>query len=189
MKSIFAAALALSFATPALAIDASQALGKFLDQHVMDWADDPRVIEAIRAQNAANAGLGQAEIDALDAKWRGEIGAAERPTITAVMESDLSAYLRERVSAMKGAVTEVFVMDAHGLNVGASSTTSDYWQGDEAKFTETFGVGAGSRHFSEIEKDESTQTYQAQASFAIADPDSGDVIGAMTVGINAAALN
>ncbi|MBV7379413.1 hypothetical protein [Maritimibacter dapengensis] len=188
MKTLIASALALSLASPAAAIDASAALGDFVDQYVMSWAMDPTVIEAIRAQNTAHEALTQDDIDSMDATWRDEVGTTATPTISSVLDNTLSDYLRAQVAGLKGAVTEAFVMDAHGLNVGASATTSDYWQGDEAKFTETFGVGPDARHFSDIEKDESTQTYQAQASFAIADPDTGEVIGAMTVGINAAAL-
>lgn len=79
-------------------------------------------------------------------------------------------------------------MDARGLNVAASDVTSDYWQGDEAKFSETFPNGAGASHISEVEYDESTQTYQAQISFPIVDPVSNEVVGAATVGVNADAL-
>jgi hypothetical protein len=66
--------------------------------------------------------------------------------------------------------------------------TSDMWQGDEAKFTETYSVGAGAVHFSDVELDESTQRYQAQISLTIVDPASGEPIGAMTVGVDAEAL-
>ena len=79
-------------------------------------------------------------------------------------------------------------MDAQGLNVAASSVTSDYWQGDEAKHQETYGKGAGAVHFSAIEFDESSQMYQAQISISLSDPDSGAVIGAMTIGVDADSL-
>jgi hypothetical protein len=79
-------------------------------------------------------------------------------------------------------------MDQHGLNVAASAMTSDMWQGDEAKFTETYSMGAGAVHFSEVELDESTQRYQAQISVTIVDPATGEPIGAMTVGVDAEAL-
>jgi hypothetical protein len=39
-----------------------------------------------------------------------------------------------------------------------------------------------------VEFDESTQTYQGQISVAISDPDTGDVVGAITVGVNVDAL-
>ncbi len=79
-------------------------------------------------------------------------------------------------------------MDAHGLNVAASDVTSDFWQGDEEKFTETYGRGSGSVHFSEVEFDESTQRYQAQISLTIMDPTTNQPIGAMTIGIDPEAL-
>ena len=79
-------------------------------------------------------------------------------------------------------------MDGRGLNVAASDATSDYWQGDEEKFTETYGKGAGGILVGDIEYDESTQTYQGQVSLAIADPETGAVIGAVTVGLNAEKL-
>lgn len=49
-------------------------------------------------------------------------------------------------------------------------------------------MGADAVHFSEIEFDESSQSYQAQISMTISDPATGAPIGAMTVGINADAL-
>lgn len=79
-------------------------------------------------------------------------------------------------------------MDNHGLNVGQSEITSDYWQGDEAKWQKTFLAGAGSMHISEVEQDEFTQTYQSQLSLPVIDPASGAVIGVITIGTNVEAL-
>ncbi|MAM60488.1 hypothetical protein [Maritimibacter sp. UBA3975] len=188
MKIIYASALAFGLATPTMADDAASAMGAFLDENVMSWATAPVLIGAVRAQNAETAALSQSEIDAMDAAWRNEIGQSSRPTIDRVMSSAASDFLRSQVRDSNGAVTEIFIMDSRGLNVAASGVTSDYWQGDEAKHSETFGAGSGARHFSEIEKDESTRTYQGQASLTIVDPESGEPIGAMTVGINAEAL-
>ena len=80
-------------------------------------------------------------------------------------------------------------MDQRGLNVAASHATSDYWQGDEAKFTQSFGLGAGAIHCGDIEFDESSQTYQGQVSVSIVDPETQAVIGAITFGLNADALS
>ena len=71
-----------------------------------------------------------------------------------------------------------------GLNVGQSDPTSDYWQGDEAKWKKTFKVGPNAVHVSEAEMDDSTQMLQSQASVTITDPATGKAIGAITVGIN-----
>ena len=147
-------------------------------------ATDPTIIEAVRAQNARHASLTQAEIDAMDKEWRAEVGAASGPMIDGVLSSAASAWLRERSAQMAGLITEVFVTDNHGLNVAQSSVTSDYWQGDEDKWTETFGKPSGTIHLGDVELDESTQTYQSQISMPVNDPDSGEPLGAITVGIN-----
>jgi uncharacterized phage infection (PIP) family protein YhgE len=38
------------------------------------------------------------------------------------------------------------VKDNKGLNVGQSDVTSDYWQGDEAKWKKSYKMGAGAVH-------------------------------------------
>jgi len=83
-----------------------------------------------------------------------------------------------------GLFTEIFVMDDKGLNVAQSDVTSDYWQGDEAKWKKTYLAGPDAIFIDDVEFDESTQTYQSQVSISIADPDTGAAIGAMTVGVN-----
>ena len=47
-----------------------------------------------------------------------------------------------------------------------------------------FLVGPDALFVDEVEQDESTQALQSQASMTIADPDSGEPIGAITIGIN-----
>jgi hypothetical protein len=75
-------------------------------------------------------------------------------------------------------------MDAKGLNVAQSTVTSDYWQGDEDKFSMSFGAGADAIHLGEIEQDESTQAFQSQVSITIVDPQTGAPIGAVTAGVD-----
>jgi hypothetical protein len=66
--------------------------------------------------------------------------------------------------------------------------TSDYWQGDEDKYSMTYPKGPGAVHFSDVEFDESSQTYQAQISIPLVDTATNEVVGALTVGVNAEAL-
>jgi hypothetical protein len=186
--------LALAAATAALLAGAAQAndyapaMQAFLDSQVRPWAEDPVIVSAIAAQNTRTGGLSQSEIDALDQAWRAEVGAAASPTIDPVMQSAAADFLRARVAESGGMITEIFAVDARGLNVAASDVTSDFWQGDEEKYSETYPVGADAVHFGEVEFDESTQTYQGQISLTITDPATGEAIGAMTVGVNAEAL-
>ena len=182
------ALLAAMAATPSAANDFAPAMQAFLDGEIMSWSQADEIVGAIRDQNMRNADMDQARIDELDLTWRAEIGAAATPTIQPVLDNVAAAFLRERVSASAGRITEVFIMDRHGLNVAASALTSDMWQGDEEKFTETYSIGPGAVHFSEVELDESTQRYQAQISLTIVDPETGEPIGAMTIGVDAEAL-
>jgi len=147
-------------------------------------ASSADVIAAVKMQNNETASYDQAKIDEMDKTWRAETDASDQPMIDRVLDNDLSGYLADAQDASDGLFTEIFVMDAKGLNVGQSEVTSDFWQGDEAKWKETYGAGAGAIHVSELEEDESTQTLQSQVSVAVVDPDSGNVIGAVTFGVN-----
>ena len=103
--------------------------------------------------------------------------------IDAILSNELSKYLQDVVISGEGLYSEIFVMDNNGLNVGQSAPTSDFWQGDEAKWQETYLKGAGSLNIGEVEFDESSQTYQFQLSLPVLDGE--QVIGAITVGLNA----
>ncbi|MEM9428687.1 MAG: PDC sensor domain-containing protein [Pseudomonadota bacterium] len=188
-RALLVPVVLLSIAGPAAANEFAGALMSLAEGELRSWAADPTLIEAIRAQNTAHEGLSQADIDTLDQTWRAEIGTGTSPMIDEVLARAGSAQLKERKAAAGGLITEVFVMDAKGLNVAQSDVTSDFWQGDEAKFTETFGKPAETVHLSDIELDESTQTYQSQVSLPIVDPDTNAPIGAVTFGINLEMLN
>ena len=166
------------FSTPVHAFDETTAK-ELLESKINAWLSNPMVIDAIKAQNEKHASLAQADIDGLDKQWRADDAALIDP----VLNNELSKYLAGVVENGEGLYSEIFVMDNKGLNVGQSAKTSDYWQGDEAKWQETFSVGAGAIHLSEVEFDESTQTYQVQLSTSISD--GGTVIGAITIGIDA----
>lgn len=172
-------------ATPVAAQDFETAARNYFDAEISEWAHAQILIDAVNAQNATTARFTQAEIDALDLAWRAEVGGSSTPTITPVLENRAASFLRERVTGSDFAITEIFVTDARGLNVAASDLTSDYWQGDEAKHSETYEQGADGFHISEVELDESTQRFQAQVSFTLVDPITGQAIGAVTVGVDA----
>ena len=189
MKNIAAAGLAVfAFAAPVAANEYEPAMQAFYESEIAGWLENSVIVDAINAQNTSTLAYDQSRIDAMDQAWRAEVGNDNAPTITPVLTNSASDHLRMLVDSSGGRITEIFVMDGVGLNVAASSTTSDYWQGDEAKFTETHGAGPGVVHFGEVEFDESSQSYQGQISVTITDPKTGEAIGAMTVGIDAESL-
>ncbi|MDP2081642.1 MAG: PDC sensor domain-containing protein [Pseudotabrizicola sp.] len=183
-----AAILLCAYALPAFAMDTSDPAAKaraYAAQARTTWAADPVILAAVQDQNLRHAALTQSDIDALDKAWMSELGKPVQPVINSVLTTVSSDMLRAQVEQASGLITEVFVMDALGLNVASSGITSDYWQGDEAKFTETYPKGADAIHVSDVNFDESTQIYQVQVSFTLTDPADGTVIGAVTVGLNA----
>ena len=160
------------------------AVTDYANANIKSWISDKAVVEAIKAQNAENASLAQGDIDALDQKWRAGVDGGATAMIAEVLGNSLSGFLRDKQMASNGVITEIFVTDDKGLNVGQSDVTSDYWQGDEAKWQKTYGSGGEAVFVDGVEQDESTQMLQSQASFTIVDPETGQPIGAATVGIN-----
>lgn len=157
---------------------------KYVTANVLPWLNDKVVLEALKAQNIKNAALTEPDILKLDKQWRAEVDAAAKPLIESVMKNQLSAFLTTKKAESKGLLTEIFVMDNKGLNVGQSDITSDYWQGDEAKWQKTFLIGPDTVFVDKVDKDESTQQLQVQVSVSIKDPETGKAIGAVTLGIN-----
>ena len=181
---VIAAMTAAALAGTAAANEFAAPITKLADSEVRQWLKDPAIVNAVKAQNQKHAALTQAEIDTLDKKWRAETGASSQPMIQAVLSNSLSKFLKAKKDGSKGLYTEIFVMDNKGLNVGQSDVSSDYWQGDEAKWKKTYAVGATAIHISDVEKDESTQSFQSQLSLPVVDPANNQVIGAITLGIN-----
>lgn len=160
----------------------------YIDANIRAWIEEPVIIRTLKDQNASHAHLTQAEIDALDATWRTEFASDTRPLIDTVIGNPLSHFLKDRQVASGGVITEILIIDAKGLSVGESEVSSDYWQGDEAKWQKTYMTGSTILFVDAVEKDESTQTLQSQASLTVFDPQTGQRLGAITIGINLDAL-
>ena len=156
-----------------------------LEKHFRAWIENAIVIEAIKQQNSRHESLQESVILELDKQWRAERKVEDKPLIESILSTPLSDYLKQIKAEKPKLYNEIFVMDNKGLNVGQSDVTSDYWQGDEAKWKETYLNGPGAIHIGDYEFDESTQKYQTQLSVSITDPDTDTVIGAITLGLDA----
>lgn len=176
----------LSFST-AIANEFAPAMEAHLKSTAMNWINNPVVINAIKVQNSKNAGLSQTDIDTLDKTWKAGVNGGDMNLINTVLSNELSNYLEGIKFENEDIYTEIFVMDNKGLNVGQSDVTSDYWQGDEGKWQNTFLKGAGAIDIGELEEDESTGAFQSQLNTAIVDSD-GTVIGAITIGMSVDSL-
>ncbi|QLF68109.1 hypothetical protein FE840_000225 [Peteryoungia desertarenae] len=148
------------------------------------WIDTEIVRLSIKAQNDRLSRLSQDKIDALDQQWRAERENTDKPLIAATLSNPLSTYLARMQGRSLGLYAEIFIMDQNGLNVGQSSITSDFWQGDEAKFQKTYAVGPDAVFVDEAEWDDEAKIWRAQVNFTIADPVTKNGIGAVTVEVN-----
>lgn len=176
-----AAVLSLLLQTGSAVAD-ERLIRDYLIDEVRQWAGSPVVLMTLEASNARYAGIDQAGIDALDKQWLAEREVEDQPLITAVLSSPLSNYLTRIQADSQGLFTAIFVMDGSGLNAGQSAITSDFWQGDEAKFQNTYKVGPDAVFIDEVEMNEDTGAEIRQLNMSIAQD--GKVVGAITVDVN-----
>ncbi len=173
--------LIILFPNPTKANEFADQLNAHANDVLMAWTTSPDILAAIQEQNKEHTSLTQDDIDALDKQWRAEVG-TDGELISRVLAKPISEFLKGKKEESAGLYTEIFIMDNKGLNVGQSDVTSDYWQGDEAKWKVPFHENT--INLGDVEMDESTQTFQSQINMPIINPDTGNPIGAMTVGIN-----
>ena len=153
-------------------------------QDMRQWIETEIVRISVDAQNSRLTKLGQDEIDALDKQWRAERESDDKPLIAATLSNPLSVYLARLQGKSLGLYAEIFVMDQNGLNVGQSSITSDFWQGDEAKFQKTYDVSGDALFVDEPEWDADARIWRGQVSFTLTEADSDASIGAVTMEVN-----
>lgn len=154
-----------------------------LIQDIREWLANPVVSLSITSQNKLRKDMTQDQIDAADQQWRAEREAEDQPLVAAILTNPLSSYLTQIQARSGGLFAEIFVMDSVGLNVGQSSITSDFWQGDEAKFQNTFPNGPDAVFIDEAEYNEGSDSWRTQLNMTMSNSDR-QPIGAVTVEVN-----
>ena len=109
-----------------------------------------------------------------DAVW---IANPRDPLRQAIVQAPCSAKVREMVKD-DPLVVEAFVMNDRGTLVCSMAETSDYWQGDEAKWQRTF-VDSKDAFVEEPAFDASSGKYAIQVSVPVAE--AGKRVGAVTL--------
>ena len=179
---ITVALVVLSFVGISNAEKAPQKVYDLANSKMAELGKDSLIVKAVKAQNAK--GMSLKSIKEMDEKWKNTAGIAD--FMKALMESECGLYLR-RVQKANPFYAEIFVTDNQGANVCQTDKTSDYWQGDEAKFKNSFSGGKGAVFVDEVEFDDSTQTYVSQVSVPVME--NGKAIGAITFGVDIDNLN
>lgn len=141
-------------------------------------ASSPEIIEAVKEQNAKGVTL--ETIKALDNEWK----SAEKATgfMKTFTQNSAAKYLLS-IEKSKPYFIEFILTDNQGANVAITSMTSDFWQGDEPKFTRAYANGAGNVYIARPQKDKSTGEIISQVSVPVMS--GGVAIGTLTVGVRA----
>lgn len=150
---------------------------KLAEDVLAKFGSDSVIVAAVKAENEKKKTLEQ--IKKIDEKWINTIGIDE------MMESMMNLPCSQHLNNIKKTADfyeEIFVMDNQGANVAMTNKTSDYWQGDEAKFVKCYKGGSGEISISDVKFDDSTQVYLTQVSVPVLDEE--QTIGVMTFGIN-----
>jgi C4-dicarboxylate-specific signal transduction histidine kinase len=128
----------------------------------------------VKQQNEKRVPL--AEIQRLDREW---IAGRATELVRRMTTGPCADELRKLANDPR--YGETFVMDDQGALVCASEKTSDYWQGDEAKWIRVFQSADHAPFVDRPKLDESTNVRMAQISLPI--NAGAKIVGVITVGV------
>lgn len=168
----------LLLAQTALTAEEIEDLLKVKIRFASHMAYNPMVIRAVVAQNDQKLSL--AEIKKRDQSWVDAKGSSNT-LIREITKNEIARYFRRRVEN-NTAIDEVFLTDNQGANVAAFPPTSDYWQGDEDKWSLSFNEGNGRVFIGPLELDASTNKTQVQISAPIVLNE--ETIGVLILGVS-----
>lgn len=154
-------------------------LKQLVQLHLQRWGRSQALLDGLQPQQP----LQQTDINRLDQQWRAELDEPRQPLIDSVRQLPASTLLEAIQRQYAPLFNELFLTDQRGLIAGMSKITSDYWQGDEAKFNSTRTLKANQMLIEAISYDGSTQSFQVQVSVPLHDPQGG-FLGVLTLGIN-----
>ena len=180
-RPILTAALAVlllsAAALGAQNMDVPKTLVSFVNDELIRFGSDPAVVKAVKEQNAR--GFSLAQIKAEDQRW---INSDSIDGFMFDLMRNRCSYQLLNLQLKHPYIVEAFVMDNQGALVGLTNKTSDYWQGDEAKFVESYQNGTGAVHYGDVEYDDSIGEIVVQVSVPVV---SGSrAIGAVTFGVS-----
>ncbi|MEB3735284.1 PDC sensor domain-containing protein [Halopseudomonas pachastrellae] len=167
-----------------LQTDERERLQQLYAQLFSAWKQEPRLIDAVIQHNSQHNQLSMQQIHARDQQWQQEQANGSGPLIDSVLNSPAADWLRARQAEHEGLISEILLTDQQGLNVAVSGLTTDYWQGDEAKFAEPFFASTDRPYMSQLAYDQSTQRYQVHISTSVRDPQTGAIIGVLIIGLD-----
>jgi len=137
-------------------------------------ASNEVLVRSVEAQNAEH--LDMSEIMKRDDAWR----KGDSELFFQQLQSEAGKKLKEFVNTTS-MYSESILMDSLGANVAVFPGTSDYWQGDEANFVETYDNGLGKTFIENLKYDESTRVFSVDIGVPV--KSENRTIGALIVGV------
>ena len=121
---------------------------------VVTMATSESIVNAVEKHNSL--GLVMDEILRRDKQW---ISSNNMEAFKIKLQENRSGViLKSMVLRNRAMYSEAFLTGNQGANIGAYPATSDYWQGDEDKFTIAFNQGNGRILITPVEFDKSSGT-------------------------------
>lgn len=157
---------------------------ELLGRKIERWKRLPK-LESLVTQYSKNSHLlSHKKIIERDKKWIQAFLKNDFSYAIDLIDLPMSTELRDIKKQSQDMITEIIVTDKRGLNVAISDMTSDYWQGDETKFTQAFGKPANTIIFGDINYDESTKRFQLHLSVPLYSEKTFDPLGVMIFGVD-----
>ena len=139
----------VEFESAKLPAKQKELLARYVDA-VGRWALVQRIVQEVTAHNERE--LSAERIQEIDRAWQSGGNPGGLPEQLA--RNECAQALQSLLAGNPG-YADAFVTDARGALVCMTSRTTDYYQGDEAKFARAFADGAGAAFVSASERDES----------------------------------
>jgi hypothetical protein len=191
MKLPSLATVLILIASPAAAQQALQTgmehqprVEAYARQFIKGFVDDPRLHAIVRESTKSHRKLDWGEARALDRRWKNELADHTRDGLVETVSGNaLSKWLKEQEAAAPGgAVTEILVIDGLGWNIGQTTLTSDFFQGDELQWQDILPGPTTAVAVSELEDNGTGQRSLAVVSLPVTENDSN--IGVVTLAVD-----
>ena len=162
-----------------------RALSESLISEVSSALDIPQIIASGPRQESFTDVMTQ------DSMWQALAPFASTQLADRILDLAGSRTLHGWKAAQGGLVTEVMIMNSMGTLAAMSQLTTDYWQGDEAKFQRVLDAtrqgleGMEALYISPIHYDASTSRFQVTVSAPVSPISDGVPLGVLTLGLDA----
>ncbi|MFQ5560788.1 MAG: transporter substrate-binding protein [Nitrospinota bacterium] len=164
------------WANPGIPMRVLRLKKKASEKLLKSLASHPEILLAVEQSNKKNRDIDQDKVTRLDRIWREKSYTSDfNPTL--FQTSSAGKAVSEFMNA-HSEFSEILVTDRHGLNVAISNRTTDFFQGDEEWWQQTFFSGKGRFHSTDIEYDKSAQIWGMGLCLPVYTPKK-EVIGVM----------